>query len=348
VTDLPTVPLSVLDLAPVVSGRTAADALVATRELARHVEDLGFTRFWVAEHHNMPGIASSAPTVVIAAVAAATSRIRVGSGGVMLPNHPPLVVAEQFGTLAALYPGRIDLGLGRAPGTDQNTARALRRSVDALSDDDFPQQLGELVGFFRSEFPVGHPYRGIEAVPGDGEGPPIWLLGSSGYSAQLAGVLGLPFAFAHHFMARNTLPALDIYRRSFQASAVLDAPYAMVAVQVVAAETDAEAQALVLPGALSFLRLRQGRPIALPTVEEAAAYPWTLEERVFAQERWDGQAVGSAETVRQQLEELLIATQADELMVTTMIPDNEARLRSMDRVRAMFGAAELPQGVVAA
>jgi luciferase family oxidoreductase group 1 len=348
VTSLPPVPLSVLDLAPVVSGRTPADALLATRELARRVEDLGFTRFWLAEHHNMPGIASSAPTVVIADVAAATERIRVGSGGVMLPNHPPLVVAEQFGTLAALHPGRIDLGLGRAPGTDQHTARALRRSTEALSDDDFPRQLGELLGFFRGSFPEGHPYRAIAAVPSDGVGPPIWLLGSSGYSAQLAGALGLPFAFAHHFMAQNTLPALELYRRSFTPSEVLTEPYAMVAVQVIAADTDEEAQSLALPGALSFLQLRKNNPIPLPTVDEAAAYPWTPEERAFASQRQVGQAIGSDETVRRQLGELLAATRTDELMVTTMVPDYDARLRSMELVRAMFGDAELPQGVVAA
>jgi luciferase family oxidoreductase group 1 len=345
VTDLPAVPLSVLDLAPVVSGRSAGDALHATRELARHVEGLDFTRFWVAEHHNMPGIGSSAPTVVIADVAAATQRIRVGSGGIMLPNHAPLVVAEQFGTLAALHPDRIDLGLGRAPGTDQNTARALRRDA---ADDDFAQQLGELRGFLRGNFPVGHPYHSIKAVPGDGQGPPIWLLGSSGYSAELAGVLGLPFAFAHHFMARNTLPALNLYRHSFQPSEVLRKPYAMVAVQVIIGDSDAEAENLALPGALSFLQLRQNNPIKLPTVEEAATYPWTPEERAFAAQRHVGQAVGSVDTVRRQLSALLSATQADELMVTTMIPDAEARLRSMDRVREMFDGAELPQGLVAA
>lgn len=346
-TSLPAVPLSVLDLAPVVSGSTPAAALLATRELARHVEGLGFTRFWLAEHHNMPGIASSAPTVVIADVAAATERIRVGSGGVMLPNHPPLVVAEQFGTLAALHPGRIDLGIGRAPGTDQGTARALRRSTGPLSDDDFPQQLGELVGFLRGRFPDGHPYGAITAVPGDGVGPPIWLLGSSGYSAQLAGMLGLPFAFAHHFMAQNTLPALELYRRSFEPSDQLRAPYAMVAVQVVAAETDEEAQRLARPGALAFLQLRKNQPVPLPTVAEAAAYPWTPEERAFASARHEGQAVGSVDTVRRQLGDLLSATAADELMVTTMVPDPQARLASMSHVRRLFGA-DLPLGLLAA
>lgn len=346
--DLSAVPLSVLDLAPVAAGSTPGDALRATVELARVVEDLGFTRFWVAEHHGMPGVASSAPSVLIAAIAAATSRIRVGSGGVMLPNHPPLVVAEQFGTLAALHPGRIDLGLGRAPGTDQNTARALRRSVPPLSDEDFPQQLGELVGFFRGGFPDDHPYRAVTAVPGLGENPPIWLLGSSGYSAQLAGLLGLPFAFAHHFMAQNTLPALELYRRSFRPSDVLDAPYAMVAAQVVLADTDVHALELAKPLALSFLALRRGNPTQLPTVEQAAAHPWTKVEEAAMRERLAGQAVGGPQTVRRQLGERLSATAADELMVTTTVPDPAARLASMRGLRDLFGAADLPRGAVAA
>jgi luciferase family oxidoreductase group 1 len=345
VTDLPGVPLSVLDLAPVTAGSTPGDALRATLELARTVEGLGFTRFWVAEHHSMPGVASSSPPVLIGAIAAATTRIRVGSGGVMLPNHAPLVVAEQFGTLSALYPGRIDLGLGRAPGTDQNTARALRRSTAPLSDDDFPQQLGELVGFFRGGFPEGHPYRSITAVPGLGDGPPIWLLGSSGYSAQLAGMLGLPFAFAHHFMAQNTLPALEIYRSSFRPSEVLSAPYAMVAAQVIVADTDARAQELARPLALSFLMLRRGTPVALPTVAQATAYPWTDEEELAVRSRLAGQAVGSEQTVRRQLAELLTATRADELMVTTTVPEPAARLHSMRALRSLFGAADLPRGV---
>jgi luciferase family oxidoreductase group 1 len=348
VSALPAVPLSVLDLAPVVAGCTPADALRATRRLAQHVERLGFTRFWLAEHHGMPGVASSAPTVIIADVAAATERIRVGSGGVMLPNHPPLVVAEQFGTLAALHPGRIDLGLGRAPGTDQMTARALRRSAEALSDDDFPQQLGELVGFFRGGFPEDHPYRAIKAVPGYGEAPPIWLLGSSGYSAQLAGLLGLPFAFAHHFMAQNTLPALELYRRSFRPSDVLPAPYAMVAAQVIVADSDEEAQRLAAPTALSFLQLRRNNPIPLPTVEQAAAYEWTEQDRAFVAQRQAGQAIGGVDTVRSALATLLEQTAADELMVTTMVPEADARLHSMTLLRGLFGEADLPQGCVAA
>ncbi|WP_233153462.1 LLM class flavin-dependent oxidoreductase [Kineosporia sp. R_H_3] len=343
-TDLPRVPLSVLDLAPVGAGRTPHDAVTATLELARAVEDLGFTRYWLAEHHNMPGIASSAPAVLIGAVAAATRRIRVGSGGVMLPNHPPLVVAEQFGTLDALHPGRIDLGLGRAPGTDGATARALRRSVDPLSADDFPEQLADLVAFLDGGFPPGHPYAAIRAVPAPGGRVPVWLLGSSGYSAQVAGALGLPFAFAHHFSARNTLPALDLYRSAFTPSAVLDRPYAVVAVQVVLAEDDERARFLAGSGALSFVRLAQGRPGPVPTPEEAAAYPWTPSELAIVADRLDGQAVGGPGTVGRVLADLLAASAADELMVTTIVHDPAERLASYRRLHALFGG-DLPPGL---
>jgi luciferase family oxidoreductase group 1 len=348
VSQLPAIPLSVLDLAPVSEGSSVAAALAATREFARRADDLGLTRFWLAEHHNMPGIASSAPSVLIGAVAAATERIRVGSGGVMLPNHPPLVVAEQFGTLEALHPGRIDLGIGRAPGTDPVTARALRRSTEALSADDFPEQLGELIGFFRGGFPADHPYRGITAVPGLGDGPPIWLLGSSGYSAQVAGMLGLPFAFAHHFSAGNTVPALDLYRSSFRPSDVLARPYAMIAAQVLCAEDDETAAWLGGPSALSFLRLRQGRPGRTPSPEEAAAHPWTDAERAAVADRAAQQAIGGPETVRRRLGELLERTRADELMITSQVHDPADRLASLERVRALFGAGELPVGYPAA
>ncbi|MCU1658050.1 MAG: luciferase family protein [Pseudonocardiales bacterium] len=333
---LATVPLSILDVAPVGEGSTPAEAVQATVALARRADELGFTRFWVAEHHGMPGIASSAPAVLIGAVAAATERIRVGSGGVMLPNHAPLVVAEQFGTLAALYPGRIDLGLGRAPGTDQRTAAALRRSAAPLGPDDFPQQLGELACFLTGEFPDGHPYRSVHAVPEPAEAPPIWLLGSSLYSAELAGILGLPFAFAHHFSGTNTLPALDTYRGAFRPSASLDEPHAMVTVQVVCAADDAEADRIALPAALSFLRLRQGRPGRLPTPEQAEAYPWRADEREFAAQRRDGQAIGSPETVRASLAALIDATAADELMITTIVHSPADRLRSTELVRGLF------------
>ncbi len=334
-------PLSVLDLAPVGSDATPAEALQATIALARRADELGLSRFWVAEHHSMPGIASSAPAVLIAAIAAATESIRVGSGGVMLPNHAPLVVAEQFGTLAALHPGRIDLGLGRAPGTDQLAAAALRRGA---SGDDFPPELGELACFLSGEFPDDHPYAGkVRAVPAASPQPPLWLLGSSGFSAELAGMLGLPFAFAHHFSAANTIPALEHYRSSFREGGLLPKPYAMVTVQVVCAPTDEEAERLALPSALSFLRLRQGNPGPLPTPEEAAAHPWTPAEQQFVLQRRDGQAIGSPDTVRESLRRLLADTEADELMITAQVADPAARIRSVELTRALF--AETPLGL---
>jgi luciferase family oxidoreductase group 1 len=328
---LSNVRLSVLDLAPVPSGSSARVALRHTIELAGHVERLGYSRYWVAEHHNMPGIASSAPAVLIGHIAAATRSIRVGSGGVMLPNHAPLVVAEQFGMLEALHPGRIDLGIGRAPGTDQLTAAALRRTPE-ISADGFPQDLGELIGFFHGSFPPNHPYSRITAVPARDNVPELWLLGSSGYSAQVAGMLGLPFAFAHHFMPANTLPALAIYRSHFRPSAYLEQPYVMVAVQVVCAETDAEAVRLAAPSALSFLKLRQGRPELLPSPEETAAYPYTETERQAIRERQSDQVIGSPETVRRGLTDLLERTAADELMLTTVVYDHADRLRSYELV----------------
>ncbi|RKR87096.1 luciferase family oxidoreductase group 1 [Micromonospora pisi] len=321
------VPLSVLDLAPVAAGTTAGQALRHTTELARRTEELGYQRFWVAEHHNMPAIASSAPPVVIAHLAAATSTIRVGSGGVMLPNHAPLVVAEQFGTLEALHPGRIDLGIGRAPGTDQVTALALRRTMDGLSAENFPQELADLVNYFTGERPGP-----ITASPGKGDMPAVWLLGSSGFSAQLAGMLGLPFSFAHHFSSTNTLPALALYRQHFRPSQWLKEPYAMVAVNAICADTDEQAQWLAGPAGLSFLKLRSGRPEPLATPEEAAAYPYTEIERQFTRDRMHGQAMGSPETVRRQLSALLEQTQADELMLTAMVYDIEARVRSFELI----------------
>ncbi len=326
------VPLSVLELAPVTSGGTARDALRHTTDLAQLVERLGYQRFWLAEHHNMPGIASSAPAVLIGHVAASTTTLRVGSGGVMLPNHAPLVVAEQFGMLEALHEGRIDLGIGRAPGTDQVTASALRRSAEQLSADDFPQQLGELLAFFDGRWPDGHPYQAITAVPAEGYRPPIWLLGSSGYSAQVAGLLGMPFAFAHHFSSQNTLPALALYRDSFRPSAELAEPYSMIAASVLAADTDEHARYLAGPGGLSFLRLRSGRPGAFPSNEEAAAYPYTPQERAFVDDRLDSQIIGSQETVHRGINELLAATRVDELMITTMTYDHADRLRSFELV----------------
>ncbi|WP_252435070.1 LLM class flavin-dependent oxidoreductase [Pseudonocardia humida] len=317
------VPLSVLDLVPISAGATATDALVASTALARRVEELGFHRYWLAEHHGMPGVASSSPAVLIAHFAAATGRIRVGSGGVMLPNHQPLVVAEQFGTLEALHPGRIDLGIGRAPGTDPRTARALRRGTDPMGADDFPEQLTELSGYFRGDGPV-------LAVPAAGNAPAMWLLGSSGYSAQVAGLLGLPFAFAHHFSGQHTLPALELYRERFRPSAVLERPYAMVAASVLTADTDERARRLALPSALQFLRLRQGDPGQVPTLREAEEYPYTPLERRFVDDRLASQIIGSPRTVLDGVRELVARTAADELMVVTGTHGGADRLRSYE------------------
>jgi luciferase family oxidoreductase group 1 len=315
------VPLSVLDLVPVGTGSTATEALATSTALVRLAEQLDYHRYWVAEHHGMPGIASSSPAVLIAHLAGVTERIRVGSGGVMLPNHQPLVVAEQFGTLDALHPGRIDLGIGRAPGTDHRTARALRRGSAALGAEEFPEQLAELVAYFRGDGPV-------TAVPAQGQAPALWLLGSSDYSAQVAGLLGLPFAFAHHFSSENTLPALELYRRMFRPSEVLDQPYALIAAAVLCAPTDDEARRLALPSALGFLQLRLGRPGPVPTPEDAATYPYSPEERRFVEQRLAGQVVGSPETVRAGVHELVRRTGVDELMAVTTTHAGADRLRS--------------------
>ncbi len=321
------IPLSVLDLAPIGAGSDAGTALTSTVKLAKDTERLGYHRFWVAEHHNMPGIASSAPAVLLAHLATATSTIRVGSGGVMLPNHPPLVVAEQFGMLEALHPGRVDLGIGRAPGTDPVTAQALRRAANPLSAEEFPEQLTELMRYFAEPSE-----RGVTAVPGLGDPPDVWLLGSSGYSAQVAGLLGLPFAFAHHFSAANTLPALALYRERFRPSARLKEPYALVCAAVVAAEDDERARWLAGPGALSFLRLRQGNPGRVPTPEEAAAYPYSDIEKSFVADRQSSQIIGGPDTVLKGISELLEQTRADELMITTMVHGPADRLRSYELV----------------
>ena len=319
------VPLSVLDLVPVGTGTSATEALAASTALARRVDELGYQRYWLAEHHGMPGIASSSPAVLIAHLAAATSRIRVGSGGVMLPNHQPLVIAEQFGTLDALHPDRIDLGIGRAPGTDQRTARALRRGTAPLGADDFPDQLVELISYFRGDGPV-------LAVPAKGARPALWLLGSSDYSAQVAGMLGLPFAFAHHFSAQNTLPALAAYRERFRPSAVLQEPYAMIAAAVFTADTDAEARRLAMPSALQFLQLRKGNPGLLPSPEEAAAHPLTELDQAFVEDRLEQQIIGSPDTVRDGVRELLERTAADELMIVTAMHGGADRIRSYELV----------------
>lgn len=344
-----TVPLSVLDLVTVGQGRTATQALRTSVDIARLAERRGFHRYWVAEHHSMPGVASSSPAVILAHLAAHTERIRLGSGGVMLPNHAPLVIAEQFGTLEAMAPGRIDLGLGRAPGTDGATAAALRRT-DRLNEgaDDFPQQLAELTRFLDDDFPDSHPYARIHAVPGPvqatAEGgvqsparPPVWLLGSSGFSARLAGVLGLPFAFAHHFSAQNTIPALDLYRESFRPSAVLDAPYALIGVSALAADDEREARRQVLSGALSMVRLRTGRPGLVPTPEEAEAYAFSPMEREFVDGWLTNIVHGTPDEVRTGLDDLAKRTGADELMITANAHGGEARLRSYELIADAYG-----------
>ncbi|MDF5755739.1 LLM class flavin-dependent oxidoreductase [Spongiactinospora sp. TRM90649] len=319
------VPLSVLDLATVSAGESATEALATTTELARKAEEWGYHRLWVAEHHGMPNVASSSPPVLLAHLAASTTSIRLGSGGVMLPNHAPLVVAEQFGLLHALHPGRVDLGLGRAPGTDEATAAALRRG-DA---DRFPQEVAELTGFLDGSFEPGHRYERIRAVPRDPGGrPPIWLLGSSGFSARLAGLLGLPFAFAHHFSAANTEPALDLYRKSFRPSAALDRPYAMIGVSAVAADTGRDAYRLARTGGLSMLRLRRGTPAPVPTPEEAENHPYTAVEEEFLDAWLSNVVYGEPDAVRAGLAALLDRTAADELMITTGVYGGAHRIRS--------------------
>ena len=320
-------PLSVLDLAPVSRGSTPADALANSLRLAQAAEALGYRRLWVAEHHNMPGIASSSPPVLIAHLAAGTERIRVGSGGLMLPNHSSLAVAEQFGMLEALHPGRIDLGLGRAPGTDGVTAAALRRTRD-LGGEDFPRQVGELLGYFHGDLPAHHPFSGIHAVPARGYQPALWLLGSSDFSATMAGHMGLPFSFAHHFAGGNTLPALDAYRSNFRPSPEMEQPYVMLGVNVVCADTDDEAEFLAGSGHLAILRLRQGRPDVYPSPEEAAEYDYTPLDRQTLRGWTANHIIGSPETVRAGLADLVARTGADELMLTTMAHDPDKRIAS--------------------
>lgn len=330
------VPLNVLDLASREAGASNADAVAGSIRLAQAAESLGYERFWVAEHHGMPAVASSAPAVLIAGVAARTERIRVGSGGVMLPNHAPLVVAEQFGTLRALYGDRIDLGIGRAPGTDQVTAAALRRSPDALGAEDFPQQLVDLIGFFTGGFGPNDPLAGIHAVPGLGDQPEIWLLGSSGYSAQVAAALGLPFAFAHHFAGEHTEEALSLYREKFQPSETLLKPHAMIAVTALANDDPEEVRRQSLPGALSFLQMRRGQKPEPVSVEEASAYQFSQLELDFIAQRNARQAYGTPDVVRDRLASLLASTGADELMVASGAAELDARVRSLEIVAELF------------
>ena len=329
--------LSVLDLAIVGQGATAAQALASSLRQAQEAERLGYHRYWVAEHHNMPGIASSSPAVLIAHLAAGTSTLRLGSGGVMLPNHSPLVVAEQFGMLEALHPGRIDLGLGRAPGTDGLTAAALRRSNRIDNGNDFPNQLGELLGYFNNSLPEDHPFHRIHATPARGYQPSIWLLGSSDYSANLAGRLGIPFSFAHHFAGDNTEAAAQVYRNAFVPSDVLDEPYLMLGVNVLCAPTEEEARYLSGPSALSMARLRQGKPGLYPTPEEAAAHEWTPQEKAIGHNWGRNHVIGTPGLVRRSLEELAERTGAAELMMSTMAHSPEDRLRSLRLTAEVMG-----------
>jgi luciferase family oxidoreductase group 1 len=318
------VPLSVLDLAPITLGSTPREALRNSLDLARNAERLGYRRYWVAEHHNMTGIASAATAVVIGHLAGGTSTIRVGAGGIMLPNHAPLVIAEQFGTLEALYPGRIDLGLGRAPGTDQLTVRALRR--DHARVDDFPREVQELQAFLA---PV-RPGQAVQAVPGGGTEVPLWILGSSTYGAQLAAFLGLPYAFASHFAPDDLLPALEIYRSTFQPSRQLAAPYAMAGVNVVAADTDDEARRLFTSAQQAFANLVRGRPGPTPPPVDDIDAHLTADEKAAASQRLTHAIVGSAATVREGVERFAELTGADELMVVANIYDHDARVRSYE------------------
>ena len=332
------IPLNVLDLASRPFGASNADAVHGSIRLAQEAERLGYSRFWVAEHHGMPAIASSAPAVLIAGIAAATERIRVGSGGVMLPNHAPLVVAEQFGTLRALYGDRIDLGIGRAPGTDGATAMALRRSPEGLGVEDFPQQLLDLFGFFYGGLSDSNPLHTITAVPGLGDAPQIWLLGSSGYSAQVAAALGLPFAFAHHFAGENTEAALELYRSRFTPSDILDEPHSMIAVNVVSDEDPEIVRAQSLPGQLSFLRMRQGAKPQPVSIEEALAHEFTPIEEEFIAARIARQAVGTPDEVEARITSLLQSTRADELMIASGAATLDARIRSLQIVAERLGA----------
>ncbi|HEY7815591.1 MAG TPA: LLM class flavin-dependent oxidoreductase [Nakamurella sp.] len=334
--------LSVLDLAGVGVGISVSDALATTTALAVRAEQLGYHRFWVAEHHGMPAVASAAPAVLLAHLGARTSTIRLGSGGVMLPNHAPMVIAEQFGTLAALYPGRIDLGLGRAPGSDQLTAYALRRrmapSPGAVNTDDFGDQIAELVHFMQADFPADHPFSTIRTTPAIPV--PLYILGSSDYGARLAAKLGLPYAFAHHFAGAggNTGAALDLYRSLFRPSEVLAEPYPMIGVSALAADTEDEARYQARAGALSMLLLRSGRLQEIPSPEQAAAYPYSPPELDLLQAMGRTEVVGSAEQVADGLDELADRFGVREMIISTRAHGQDAKLRSMELIAMAYRA----------
>ena len=325
------IPISVLDLVPIVEGGSASESFRNSIEFAQSVERLGYTRFWVAEHHSMPGIASAATSVVIALIAGETSSIRVGAGGIMLPNHAPLVIAEQFATLEAMFPGRIDLGLGRAPGSDRATAYALRRDLNV---DDFPRLLEELEFFLKEPLDT----QKVRAVPEGGYKVPIWLLGSSGFSAQLAARLGYPFSFAAHFSPENLNAALDLYRSNFRPSNTLSKPYAMVALNVFAADTDREAERLATSQYQSFINLLRGTPARIqPPVDDMDSI-WTDAEREMVQQRMGGSIIGGPDKVEKELQRFVRQTNPDELMVHTIMFDHAARLRSYEIVANALNA----------
>jgi len=320
---------SVLDLAPIVQDSNPSESFKNSLELAQHAEKWGYHRYWVAEHHSMPGIASSATSVLIGYIAGGTNTIRVGSGGIMLPNHAPLVIAEQFGTLDFMYPNRIDLGLGRAPGSDQLTARALRR-YNQSDGSDFPELLQELREYFK---PYEETQLPVRAIPGEGTAIPIWLLGSSGFSARLAGELGLPFAFASHFSPDYTIPAINIYKQSFKPSNMLAEPYVMVGVNVIAAETDEKAQFLATSSQQQFLSLIRGNPTQLKPPVENMDEIWNANEKAIVYQQLKASVLGSEETVKQKLQAFLNETGADEMIINTQTYSQKDRLSSYEIVK---------------
>jgi luciferase family oxidoreductase group 1 len=327
------VPLSVLDLSPIPSGRPASSALHDTVALARATESFGYQRFWLAEHHNIASVASSAPMVMIATVAAATSTIRVGSGGIMLPNHAPLAVAESFRVLEGLHPGRIDLGIGRAPGTDQLTAYALRRG--RVDPDEFPQQFSELLAYVDG-FPDDHPFKPLRAIPDDVPLPPLWILGSSLYGGQAAAAFGTGFAFAGHFGSADPAEAVAGYRQNFKPSDRLREPRVILGVAAIASDSEERAEALALANDLSMVRLMQNRPGPVPTPEEAAAHDWTDQERQLAAQRRRFMSVGTPEQVREDLERRRTYADADELIITTQVHDLAEREQSYELIAKAY------------
>src|SRR6516162_1033885 len=329
--------LSVLDLSPITTGHSGAEALRNSLDLGQLADRLGYTRYWVAEHHNLPSIASSAPDIMIGQIAALTKRMRVGSGGVMLPNHAPLVVAERFKVLEALFPERIDLGIGRAPGTDPITSIALRRRQEIRADDDFLERLQELLLLETQGYGERHPLRAVRAMPADVRLPPLWLLGSSDYSAELAAAIGVGFSFAHHFATHDAVAAMRVYRDRFRPSVWRQRPYAILAVAVVCGPDDDEAERLASTPDLSFVRRAKGEYPPLASPEEAATYPYTAAESAMIRQNRSRLLVGSPTTVRERLAALIEATGADELMITSMIYEHELRKRSYELLARAFG-----------